>query len=378
MRWLMILFVAAGLMACGDKDNSEPPADLVDFDASARIEKIWDVSIGGGEAQQYLKLYPLLLADRLIAADRSGKVAAVDINTGKILWRTDLDVLISGGVGGNAEYHFVTTRDGEVIELSATGEMLWKQKTSSESLVPPVVASDRVIVRSVDGSVVALSLKDGKQLWIYTRDVPPLSLRGNSVPLVDDSRVYIGLDNGRMVVLDVDDGHSLFDVPVAVSSGRSEIERLNDVDGDSRLDRNLLYIASYQGRVIALDVSRGQLLWTRKISTYTGVDVGTSSLFVADDRDHIWAMDRENGATMWKQEKLQARQLTRPAVMGDNLVVGDYAGYLHWLSQFDGHFVARVHVDSDGILVPPLVKNERVYVMTRGGDLVAYQLKELN
>jgi outer membrane protein assembly factor BamB len=374
----MILFVAAGLMACGDKDNSEPPADLVDFDASARIEKIWDVSIGGGEAQQYLKLYPLLLADRLIAADRSGKVAAVDINTGKILWRTDLDVLISGGVGGNAEYHFVTTRDGEVIELSATGEMLWKQKTSSESLVPPVVASDRVIVRSVDGSVVALSLKDGKQLWIYTRDVPPLSLRGNSVPLVDDSRVYIGLDNGRMVVLDVDDGHSLFDVPVAVSSGRSEIERLNDVDGDSRLDRNLLYIASYQGRVIALDVSRGQLLWTRKISTYTGVDVGTSSLFVADDRDHIWAMDRENGATMWKQEKLQARQLTRPAVMGDNLVVGDYAGYLHWLSQFDGHFVARVHVDSDGILVPPLVKNERVYVMTRGGDLVAYQLKELN
>lgn len=377
MRWLMILFVAAGLMACGDKDNSEPPADLVDFDASARVEKLWDVSIGGGEAQQYLKLYPLLLADRLIAADRSGKVAAVDVNTGKIIWRTDLDVLISGGVGGNAEYHFVTTRDGEVIELSATGELLWKQKISSESLVPPVVASDRVIVRSVDGSVVALSLTDGKQLWVYTRDVPPLSLRGNSVPLVDDARVYVGLDNGRMVVLDVDDGHSLFDVPVAVSSGRSEIERLNDVDGDTRLDRNLLYIASYQGRVIALDVRRGQLLWTRKISTYTGVDVGASSLFVADDRDHIWAMDRENGATMWKQEKLQARQLTRPSVMGDNLVVGDYAGYLHWLSQFDGHFVARVHVDSDGILVPPLVQNERVYVMTRGGDLVAYQLTEL-
>ena len=167
----------------------------------------------------------------------------------------------------------------------------------------------------------------------------------------------------------------MFDVAVATATGRSEIERLNDVDGSALLDKNLLFIASYQGRVIALDIRRGQLVWTRKISTYSGVDAGTSSLFIADDHDHIWAMDRENGATLWKQEKLQARQLTRPSVSGDNIVVGDYAGYLHWLSQFDGHFVARVHVDSDGILVPPVVSNDRVYVMTRDGDLVAYQLK---
>lgn len=378
MRWLVILFVTAGLVACGDKDNSEPPADLVDFDASVKVKELWDVSIGSGESQQYLKLYPLLLADRLIAADRDGEVSAVNAETGKIIWRTDLDVTISGGVGGNADYHFVATRDGEIIALNAAGEMIWRQKISSESLVPPVVASDRVIVRGVDGSVVALSIKDGKQLWIYSRDVPALSLRGNSVPIVDDLRVYVGLDNGRLVALDIGDGHSLFDVPVAASSGRSEIERLNDVDGESLLDKNLLYIASYQGRVITIDVRRGQLLWTRKISTYTGVDAGATSLFISDDRDHIWAMDRDNGATMWKQEKLQARQLTRPSVMGDYIVVGDYDGYLHWMSQFDGHFVARVHVDSDGILVPPLVKDDRVYVMTRSGDLVAYQLKELN
>jgi outer membrane protein assembly factor BamB len=375
MRWLLVLLMAANLLACGDKDNAEPPADLVDFDAAAKAQKLWSVSIGGGAAQQYLKLYPLLLSDSLIAADRSGNVVAVNADTGKVIWRTDLDVTISGGVGGNAEYHIVTTRDGEVIALNASGVLLWRKNITSEALAPAAIDDDRIIVRSVDGNIVALSVVDGKQLWVYSRDVPALSLRGTSAPLVDQSRVYVGLDNGRLVALDISDGHSVFDVAVASATGRSEIERLNDVDGDALLDKDLLYIASYQGRVIAIDVRRGTLIWTRKISTSTGVDAGATTLFMADDRDHVWAMGRDNGATMWKQEKLQARQLTRPVVMGENIVVGDYAGYLHWLSQFDGHFVARVHVDGDGILVPPLVKNDRVYVMTRSGDLVAYQLK---
>ena len=375
MRWLLPIFVVLGLLACGDKDNAEPPADLVDFDASAKAEKLWSVSIGGGVAQQYLKLYPLLLTDRLIAADRSGKVVAVNAITGKIIWRVDLDVVITGGVGGNAEYYFVTTRDGEIIALNTLGAILWRQKISSESLAPAVADDDRVYIRGGDGGVTALSVTDGAFLWLYSRDVPALSLRGNSTPILDESRMYVGLDNGRLVALNVQDGRSVFDVAVATATGRSEIERLNDVDGSALLDKNLLFIASYQGRVIALDIRRGQLVWTRKVSTYSGVDAGTSSLFIADDHDHIWAMDRENGATLWKQEKLQARQLTRPSVSGDNIVVGDYAGYLHWLSQFDGHFVARVHVDSDGILVPPVVSNDRVYVMTRDGDLVAYRLK---
>ena len=375
MRWLLPIFVVLGLLACGDKDNAEPPADLVDFDASAKAEKLWSVSIGGGVAQQYLKLYPLLLTDRLIAADRSGKVVAVNAITGKIIWRVDLDVVITGGVGGNAEYYFVTTRGGEIIALNPLGVILWRQKISSESLAPAVADDDRVYIRGGDGGVTALSVTDGAFLWLYSRDVPALSLRGNSTPILDESRMYVGLDNGRLVALNVQDGRSVFDVAVATATGRSEIERLNDVDGSALLDKNLLFIASYQGRVIALDIRRGQLVWTRKVSTYSGVDAGTSSLFIADDHDHIWAMDRENGATLWKQEKLQARQLTRPSVSGDNIVVGDYAGYLHWLSQFDGHFVARVHVDSDGILVPPVVSNDRVYVMTRDGDLVAYRLK---
>ena len=375
MKWLLPLFFLFSVAACGDKDNAEPPADLLDFDASAKAEKLWSVSVGSGVAQQYLKLYPLLLKDRLIAADRSGKVIAVNADTGKVIWRVDLDVVLSGGVGGNADYYFVTTRDGEIIALNSAGAVAWRKPISSESLAPVVADDNRVYIRSGDGNVTALALTDGAPLWTYSRDVPALSLRGNSTPILDQSRLYLGQDNGRLIALDLQDGRSIFDVAVASATGRSEIERLNDVDGTAVLDKGLLYIVSYQGRVIALDVRRGQLLWTRNVSSYSGLDVGNTSLFMADDRDHLWALDKDNGATLWKQEKLQARQLTRPTVSGDAIVVGDTAGYLHWLSQYDGHFIARVHVDSDGILVPPVVSNERVHVMTRDGDLVAYKLK---
>lgn len=376
MRWLLAVVIAAGLWGCGETDNTEPPAELVDFDQTAVVKKLWSVSVGDGVAQHYLRLYPLLLKDRLIATGRDGEVVAVDINSGDVIWRSDLDVTVSGGVGGNAEHHVLVTRDAEVVALDAQGKLRWKSKISSEAVVPPLVADGRVIVRSIDGRISALDLATGAQIWTYLRDVPALTLRGNSVPLAAQGRIYTGLDNGRLVAINIADGQPVFDVAVATPTGRSEIERLIDIDGDAVIDQNVLYIASYQGRVTAVDTRRGQLIWSRKLSTSTGLDASATTLFVSEEHDHVMALDRNNGATLWKQEKMQARQLTRPAVMLDALVVADFEGYLHWLSQFDGHFVARVHVDSDGILVPPLVMNDKVFVMTRDGDLVAYQFIE--
>ena len=375
MRLISVMLLALLAACSSEEDNSEPPAELVEFEASLQVTKLWDVSVGDGVEQQYLKLYPLLLNERLIIADRNGEVRAISTEDGDELWEVDLDVILTGGVGGDASSHIVTTRDGEAISLDDTGNIRWRSQVSSEVLVPAVIADNKAIIRSVDGQIKALSVDTGEQLWVYKRDVPVLSLRGNSMPLIDEGRIYSGLDNGRLVILALEDGRVLFDVAVAVPAGRSELERMVDIDGDAVLKASILYMASYQGRVVAIDVRRGQLLWTRNMSTSTGVEVEGGTLFSADARDHIWALDKNNGATLWKQDKLQARQITRPAAMDEWLVVGDYDGYLHWLSQFDGHFVARVRVDDAGILVPPLVKGDRVYVISREGELAAYQLK---
>jgi len=376
IKFFLLSFLTATLYACGGaEDNSEPPAELVDFEATAEVEELWSTSIGGGDEQQYLKLYPLMLDDRLIVTNRQGRIAALDLQTGDEIWEVELDVILSGGVGGNAEHHFVTTRDGEIIALDAKGKITWRKQLSSEVLVPAVIVDKVIIIRSLDGQISGLDLETGKQNWIYKRDVPALSLRGNSRPVVNRGLLYNGLDNGRLAVINAEDGRVVYDIAVAVPKGRSELERMVDIDGDASLNDGVLYIASYQGRVVAVDIRKGRLIWSRKLSTSTGVEVDDSTLFSTDDRDHIWALDKNNGATLWKQEKLKARQLTRPVKMGEAIIVGDFEGYLHWLSKYDGHFISRIEVDDAGILVPPMVKNNRLYVVSRGGDVVAYKLK---
>lgn len=371
----LILSLFVLLAACsGDQDNTEPPAELVDFLPSAKINKLWNTSTGSGVQQQYLKLFPLLLDDRLIVADRNGVITAINLDDGRKLWTTDLDVVLSGGVGGDHSHYFVTSRDGELISLASDGTVNWRKNIASEVLAPPVLADQHVIVRGVDGTITSLSADTGIQNWIFKRDVPALSLRGNSQPVISFGRIYNGLDNGRLVVLDAKDGRALLDVAVAVPTGRTELERIVDIDGKAVLRDGVLYMASYQGRVVAIDVRRGQLSWARKMSIVSGVELSGSYLFTADERDHVWALDRNNGATIWKQEKLQARSVTLPVAMNNTLVVADNQGYLHWLSQYDGHFIARILVDDSGIIVPPVVKGDRVFIQDRDGNVSAFKL----
>ena len=377
IKKLLLISFALLLTACGADDNAEPPAELVEFKSSLSVEEMWSLSIGDGVQQQFLKLYPLMLKDTLVIADRSGLVSKINKQTGKLIWQVDLDIILSAGVGGNENQLFVTSRDGQLIALDSEGKELWKQNLSSEVLVSPVVVESKVIVRSVDGAISALNITTGETEWLYERNVPALSLRGNSPMIVNQNAVYVGLDNGRLLVLDADDGRVLLDIAIATAQGRSELERMVDLDGQAKLQNGVLYIASFQGRIVAIDITRGQLLWSRKISSYSGVELNGNSVFAADERDHIWAYDRSNGATLWKQEKMTARKITRPTAIGDTVVVGDYEGYLHFLSAFDGHFVARIKVDSSGFVVEPQVQDGVLYAITRAGLLSAYQIKPM-
>ncbi|MDH5765247.1 MAG: outer membrane protein assembly factor BamB [Gammaproteobacteria bacterium] len=373
LKLFFLAFSSILLIACGAEDTTEPPAELIDFESSAVIEELWDVSTGSGVNQHYLKLYPLLLSDRIVLADRNGTVKAVDLDDGDELWSVDLDVVISGGVGGNEKFHSVTSRDGDVFLLDAeNGDIKWQESVATEVLVPAEIVRDRLVMKTVDGKIIALDLATGKQQWVYKRDVPALSLRGGSRLIVVDDKILTGLDSGRLVALDVT-GKSLFDAAVAIPRGKSELERIVDIDGDAVFKNNILYIASYQGSVIAIDIRRGQLIWKRKLSTYTGVEVDQSTLFSADERDYIWALDRANGATLWKMEKLSARRITRPVAMSDAIVVCDSEGYLHWISQYDGRFLARKDTGTSGCIVPPVVRGNQLYVLSRDGELNVYQ-----
>ncbi|MCW8934186.1 MAG: outer membrane protein assembly factor BamB [Gammaproteobacteria bacterium] len=375
IRFIAVLLSAFLITACGESDNSEPPAELVDFKQTLKVKELWSVDTGKGVNQLFVKLFPLLLDDRIVVSDRDGTVSAYNIKTGVQLWETELDTVISGGVGGNENNLVVTSRNGLVFLLDSKGELIWKVDASSEVLMPAQIAGSLIIIRSVDGLISALDIDDGSEVWTFKRDVPALSLRGNSSPIIKQGYIFNGLDNGRLVTLDLLDGHTVFDIAVASPSGRSELERLVDIDGHAVIEKDMLYMASYQGRIVSIDIRRGQLSWSRKLSTYSGVSHSNSGLFISDDKDAIWALDSSNGATLWKQEKLKARQITRPVTIKNTLVVADFEAYLHFLSPFDGHFVARVETDGSGIIVPPVERDGRLYVITRDGELSAFELE---
>jgi len=377
LRVLLFSIMSVMIAACGDTDNTEPPAELVEFEPGLVVEQLWQVNSGDGAGQLYLKLYPFISDNKIVVTDRYGEVTAYALETGKRLWTTELDMPVSGGVGGDETHLVVTGTNGHVVLLDTNGEILWTVDASSEVLTPPQIAADLVVIRSVDGRISALRLKDGSEQWTFKRDVPALSLRGNSMPVITQGYIFAGLDSGRLVTLDLLTGKTVFDIAIATPSGRSELERLVDIDGHSLIDGETLYMASYQGKLISLDVRRGQLNWSRPFSSFSGVELAANTLYSADERDHIWAIDASNGATLWKQDKLQARGITRPVAMGETVLVADFEGYLHWLSPFDGRFLARVQADDAGVLVTPQVHNNIAYVMSRDGELAAYRIKEM-
>lgn len=386
-RALLLVIATLFISACADEDNLEQPTELVPFYSNHYLDVSWHASTGAGVEEQYVFLKPLILKEVAVTASRNGVLNIINLKTGDFEEDIELDATISAGVGGNEDVWLLATRDAYVIAVDSKNRVeLWRTRVSSEVLAKPVIYQNTVVVRTVDGKILSLDLASGKTRWQYQRAIPDLTLRGTSEPVIARDKIFAGLADGRLIAISPDNGEIIWDVALSIPTGRSEIQRLVDIDGDAELYGRVLYAASFQGRVVAIDVDRGQFLWARDFSTHTGVVLDEKTLYSSDDNGHIWALDRLNGATLWKQEKLAHRKLTRPTIIGDYIAVGDFEGYVHLLSRYDGHFIARFQLGQydnlgwklgAGIIVPPIAQgDDRLVVVTRGGIVYLLALRE--
>ena len=373
------LFAATALCGCATvtdiidpvEDTVEPPAELVDFDATVEVSELWSRKVGAGVGNQYLKLRPAIAGGRVYSAGRDGDVAAYDALTGERLWTASTGVAVSGGPGVGDGLVMIGTSDGEVLALgSEDGERVWRARLSSEVLAPPLAADGIAVVRTGDGKLFGLSSDDGTRLWVYDRAVPVLTLRGTSAPVLAPDAAIAGFDSGRVVSVSLRDGQTLWERRVAVPTGRSVLERMVDVDADPLLAGDTVYVATFQGHVAALDVATGTVVWQREMSSHAGLGLDHSYLYVTDDMNHVWALDRFNSASIWRQQRMQGRGLTSPVSFRNYVVVADFEGYVHWLRRDDGQFVARSRVD-DGVIAAPIATEEAVYIYDRGGTITA-------
>lgn len=358
-----------------DEGKPNEPAELTDITPSVNVSEMWSVDVGKGEDRLGILQGPAVADGRVFAAAVEGGVQALDLQTGRTAWTYESDLRLSGGPGVGEGLVVVGSLDGAVIALdAATGQERWQAKVGNEVIAAPAIGMGMVLVRSNDGRVSAFDAANGERRWFWNHDVPSLSVRGNAPPLLGPGFVFIGNDDGSVSALSVTDGQPLWEQSVGAQEGRTELDRMSDVDGMPVLDGSTVYATSFKQQTLAIDGPTGRPMWASEYGGAGRLGVASDRLLVSTPTGSVYALDKASGSALWQQPALARRNLTAPAVQGDHAVVGDFDGYLHWLKLDNGEFAARTRVSRNALRASPVVVDGVLLVQDVNGELSALRI----
>ena len=365
LRPLLLLSVLT-LAACGTTSNAPEPAPLPIVDNKVKTTVQWQSSVGS--ATEY-RFQPAFNGELIAAVGGNNELALFERATGSKRWQIKVEKELAGGVGISGGVIAVGAISGEVLAFDLSGKKTWSAQVSSEIISPPVVSDDFVVVRSGDGKISAFSAETGELKWIYQRPQPALLLRNYAPPIVDDGVVYLGQAAGRLTAIAISDGRVLWEAPVSLPRGASELERVTDIVSPPVVRGDVVCAVAFQGRVACLGAKQGNLLWTRDVSSWAGLAIDDQHVYVTDTQGQINAFEKSTGRSAWRQESLANRLVSAPAVFGRQVIVGDYAGYLHVLSPEDGRLVGQLATDGGRIYIAPQSDGTQAIVQTGKGSI---------
>jgi outer membrane protein assembly factor BamB len=377
MRRLIFVAVLLALGACSKDKNKDidTPAKLTDVQATLRVEHIWSANVGGEKVPLRLGLALASDGERVYAAGRKGEVAAYLLASGHEVWHTRTKAPLSGATALGNGLVVVGSSDGDVIALDAAkGAVRWRVRVAGEILSAPTVGVHAVILRTVDGKLRALALNDGHELWEQEQAVPKLSLRGVAEPTIAGDLVICGFDNGKVVAYNSADGTVSWETPVSPSRGRTELERLVDIDSAVQVSGQDVYVVGFQGKVAMLALDTGQVWWSHDASSYRSLGIDADNLYMAGADGQVSALLRRTGTEVWQQKALLHRGLSDPAVSDNAVIVADFKGYVHWLDKTSGALAARVSTGKVRISNAPLAVGNMLVVINDRGHLLAYRV----
>ena len=377
IKRLVLLALASVLIACSSNDEKVlPPAELIDFKAEVTLKTLWSENVGNGQGDIYNRLQPVLSGGLIYAASNSGDVVALNKTNGRRVWSRDLDTELSGGVSIAEGRLFVAAVSGDVIALNSdNGSELWRHNVGAEVLSPVAANASVAVVQTLDGRLLGLDASNGDEKWEFVTSVPVLTMRSVSTPLLINDTVVAGFSSGKAVALDANDGKIRWERRVAIPKGRSELDRIVDIDGGLLYRNDLIYVVSYQGNAMAIEPSNGRVIWSEPASSYSGLANGFGNIYISDADGSIIALAEANGDIRWQRTELARRRLSDPAAISSYVAVGDFEGYVHFLSQVDGHMAGRIRIDGDGVRAPMIVDGDVLYVFGNGGRLAALKVK---
>lgn len=385
LRSTAVLFCVLALVGCSTvkgwfgkgKDDGKPnePAELTEFAPSVSVSKIWSARAGKGEDRMGVGQGPAIADGKVYAAAIEGGMRAFDLQTGQALWHYASESRLSGGPGVGEGVVAIGGLDGEVIALdAATGAEKWQAEVTGEVIAAPTIGLGTVFVRSNDGRVTAFDVASGERRWFWTYEVPTLSVRGNDAVVLGPGFVFVGNDDGTVSALSATDGRTLWNQAVAQPEGRTELDRMADVDGTPVLEGSTLYATSFKKQTVAIDAPSGRPMWSTDRGGAGRIGVGNDRLVVSDPTGTVFGLDKAGGGALWQQPALARRNLTAPAVQGDYAVVGDFDGYLHWLKLDNGELAARARVGGKPLRAAPVVADGVLVVQNVEGELSAFRL----
>ncbi|CAM6924029.1 outer membrane protein assembly factor BamB [Enterobacter hormaechei] len=342
----------------------------------------WDTSVGDGIGDFYSNLHPAFADGVVYAADRKGIVKALNADDGKEVWSINLaekdgwfsrkPALLSGGLTVTGGHVYVGSEKAQVYALNASdGSVAWQTTVAGESLSRPVVSDGLVLIHTSNGQLQALNEADGLVKWTVNLDMPALSLRGESAPATAFGAAIVGGDNGRVSAVLMQQGQMIWQQRISQATGSTEIDRLSDVDTTPVIVDGVVYALAYNGNLTALDLRSGQIMWKRELGSVNDFIVDGNRIYMVDQNDRLLALSTEGGVTLWTQSDLLHRLLTAPALYNGSLVVGDSEGYMHWIDPENGRFVAQQKVDSSGFLTEPVVADGKLLIQAKDGTLYA-------
>ena len=362
-----------------EEEDATAPVELERIDTKVKLKKQWSSKIGDGQGDGFYKITPTLVDGVLYVASSDGEVAAISAADGDRLWRVELERPLSGGVGYHDRSLYLGGADGSVLQLSADdGVVEWEAAVSGEVLAAPAVSDDWVIVQTYDGKLLGFQSGADEPTWTFTSDVPVLTLRGTSTPILVGGNAIAGFGDGKVIAVDVNSGNVSWESRIGVPQGSSEIDRIVDIDGAMTQQGIELFVASYQGRVAALDNRTGRKLWQQNVSSVTGTHVGFGNVYVADVDGTLSAFLRTGQGVRWQNIELGYRQLSRPTPVSSYVATVDFDGYLHLLSQVDGRIVGRTKIGGDAARADMIADSGRLIIFADNGQLLAYELETLD
>lgn len=382
VRRLSLLLALLVLSGCGTVDtvkgwmgktgDGSEPAKLVEFAETAKFGERWHADLGDSGANP---LQAALTRDAVYGVSGKGVLTRLDRDTGRQVWRVDSNITVSAGVGAGEGLLLIGSDKGEVQAFGEDGKLRWKSTVSSEVLGVPQAGDGVVVVRSGDGHIAALSAADGHRLWIYERSTPALVVRSHAGVTLRRGVAYAGFAGGKLVAIKISDGSLLWENTVSQPRGNTELERISDITSNPVVSDEQVCAVAYQGRLACYEAGQGSPLWNRDIDSDKGLFILRKHLYVSDARGAVFVMDRDSGATVWKNDQLLRRDTSAPYALGNYVIVGDYQGFLHALSAEDGRFAARIKLDGSAIDAAPVEMDDGMLVQTRNGGIYSLSIK---